>query len=218
MGESIITRIERQAGRERRYHLYIEGLVYPLSIHEEVLIQLGLAKGMRVDPIGIEQIFDLEERTKVKQSALRYLSYRPRTEREVDCYLERAGFAAHHREQVIVELRRFHYLDDQKFAEQWVNERRETKGYGALRLRQELEQKGISAEMIDNALQVVDEEEEIRLALAVAERRYQRLRDLPWKTVERRLGHYLIRRGFHHGLTVSVLNTLRARRDEEKED
>ncbi len=215
--KGMITRIEVQEGRKGRYHLYIQGLDTPLSIHEDVLVRLGLSKGMDIDLAGIEEILDLEEQTKVKQAALHYLSYRPRTEQELDRYLERAGFEKRHREVVIAELSNLGYIDDRQFAVQWIRSRREIKGYGSLRLRQELQQKGIASEIIEELLQATDGEKEFQLALSVAEGRYQRLQDLPWKTIERRLGHYLARRGFPHGLIFMVLDRIRIRRDEEQE-
>ena len=167
--KSVITRIERQEGRKGRYHLYIQGFDSPLSIHEDVLVRLRLSKGMEINLAEIEEILDLEEQTKVKQAALRYLSYRPRTEQELDRYLEQAGFEKHHREVVIAELSNLGYIDDRQFAAQWIKSRREIKGYGNLRLRQELQQKGIASEMIEELLQEKEGDREIHLSLSVGE-------------------------------------------------
>jgi regulatory protein len=49
----------------------------------------------------------------------------------------------------------------------------------------------------------------------VAERRYSRLCHEDWQTVERRLGSYLLRRGFPSYLVRQALQHIRNKRDQE---
>ncbi|MGA9174984.1 MAG: regulatory protein RecX, partial [Thermoactinomyces sp.] len=158
-----------------------------------------------------------EEYNKVRLAALRFLSYKPRTVYELRQHLERKEFSGTMARQVIAEMEKLGYLDDRQFAREWVRERLHRKGFGTRRLKQELMRKGIASSLIDEALIEVDEEEERRLAMQVAERRYLRIGREPWPTVERRLGQYLLRQGFSMGLVRSVLNQFRTRYEEEKE-
>lgn len=209
-----ITRIERQKSGLPRYNIHIDG-TYRFSVHEDVLVRLALSKGMRVDGEEIRRILAEEEQNKVRQSAFRYLGYRPRTVREVELHLTAKGYEPDPIRQVITEMKNQGFLDDRRFAEAWVEERRGRKGYGALALKRELERKGISPGIAEDVLSQVDDEEERKLARETAEKRYRRLVGEPWPKVERRLGQYLLRRGFEPPLVYGLLQEFRMRHREE---
>jgi len=210
-----ITSIEKPSSQSKRYRIYVNG-ERAFSIHEDVLVKCRLHKGMEVDEGRLAEWLHQEELHKVKQAALRYLSYRPRSVHEVRTYLKRKGFEDGLAEQVIEEMIAHRYLDDQEFAKNWVDERRRLKGVGTLRLKQELAKKGIASSLIDEALSYVDEDEQRQLAMEVAERRYLRICRESWPVIERRLGQYLLRQGFPYHLVFSVLQTFRVRHEEEK--
>ena len=87
------------------------------------------------------------------QLALRYLSYRPRSELEVKNYLRQKGCEPQVSEAVIDKLRSLHYLDDLSFAQLWARSRLESRGYGPRRVEQELRIKGIGANVIRETIQ-----------------------------------------------------------------
>ncbi|MDR6224257.1 RecX family transcriptional regulator [Desmospora profundinema] len=215
METGTITRIERQKSGAPRYNIHIDG-EYRLAVHEDVLVRFALSKGMKVDPDEWKAILEEEEANKANQAALRFLGIRPRTTAEVERHLTGKGFASRHIASVLSRMKREGYLDDRRFAREWVEERSRRKGYGPLLLRQELEQKGISPEWIEEALLRLEGDEESRIR-EVAEKRYARLRRYSWPTVERRLGQYLLRRGFPASRVYPVLRELQARHQGEEE-
>ena len=88
-----ITRIEKPYLNKPRYHIYVDG-EFLLSVHEDILVKYRLHKGMELDESEIEKWLEAEEYNKVKQRALHYLSYKPRTTHEVKMYLGRKGLNA----------------------------------------------------------------------------------------------------------------------------
>lgn len=210
-----ITRIEKPYQHKERYHIYVDG-EYFLSVHEDILVKYRLHKGMEIDESEIQQWLEAEEYNKVKQMALRYLSYKPRTTQEVKMYLNRKGCEGDTIEQVIDEMEKNGFLNDLEFAKAWVNERQRHKGYGKRRLKQELLKKGMDPAVVDEVLIHIEEEDERQLAISIAERRYLRLCHESWPRIERRLGNYLLRQGFSMGMVYEVLNLFRTRYEEEK--
>ncbi len=103
------------------------------------------------------------------QLALRYLSYRPRSEFEVKNYLRQKGCEPQVSEAVLAKLRSLHYLDDPSFAQIWARSRLESRGYGPRRVEQELRLRGIDAkvirETIQQSLQRTSEQESARRIL-----------------------------------------------------
>lgn len=201
--------------RQKRYEIQVDGEPV-LSVHEDVLVKYGIHKGMEIDPADLKKIAEAQERHYVVQAFYRYLSYRPRTVKEARDHLLQKEFAPTLVDEVLVDMVREGYLNDQQYAINWVRERQVGKKLGIQRLKQELIRKGIAAEYIDAALDESRIEAERQLVTEVAERRYSRMQGLDWPTIERRLGGYLLRRGFASSLVHQALRNIRQQRDEEE--
>ena len=100
-------------------------------------------------------------------------------------------------EAVIARLIERGYLDDEKFARYFLENRNQTKGTSLLRLRQELTQKGVSSNIIENALADAprNDREEIEKIIAKKRAKYD----------DNHLKMYLLRRGFSYDLIQDVL-------------
>ena len=123
------------------------------------------------------------------------LSTRPRTEHEIRTRLAQAGFEDETIERTTARLGELHLLDDLAFARQWVEERAARKGLGPEALRAELEAKGVSQEVVDQAISegVGDEE---RRAREVAAAYSSKVAAKPLPEQARRLAAMLARKGF----------------------
>ena len=94
----------------------------------------------------------------VRDAALRFLSYRPRSEAEVRRRLSRR-FPASLIEGAIADLKTQGLLDDAAFARLWRESREERRPRGASAIRWELLRMGVSREVAEEALEGLDEEE-----------------------------------------------------------
>ena len=135
--------------------------------------------------------------SRAKSQALYYLKFRSRSSAEMDGYLRRKGFGRQIREEVLDWLQELKYIDDLQFARDWIQNRTRTNPMGGRRLLQELRQKGIPKEVVEEALEEfrgsVDERE---LALQVAAGRVGIYAKNDTETARRKLAAYLLRRGF----------------------
>lgn len=214
---SQITRIEKESTFGQRYHIYVDG-EFVLSVHEDVLVKYRLHKGMDVGEDDCQHWLLAEEQNRARQVAFKYLGFRPRTIHQVRQYLLEKEFALEQIEVVVEEMVHQGYLNDQQYARAWVQERQKLKGLGSARLRQELKQKGIADHWIDEALSYIEREEERQLAMDLAERRYSRIHEDLWPKVERKLGQYLMRRGFSADLVYPILQHFRSIHRRKGED
>ena len=144
--------------------------------------------------------------------ALRYLSYRPRSQLEVKNYLRQKGCEPQVSEAVVDKLRSLHYLDDLSFAQIWARSRLESRGYGPRRVEQELRLKGVDARVIHETMQQrlnrTSEQESARKILT------KRFGDasLQDAKAQRRAVALLQRRGFS---TKVIFDLLKYRIDED---
>lgn len=100
---------------------------------------------------------DTTEYEKLLQVSIRFVSYRPRSEKEIRDFLQKKLtrwkiYGGTVIDKVIVRLTELGYVDDTKFASWWVEQRRTFKPKGANLIRRELQVKGVSKETISDAL------------------------------------------------------------------
>ena len=93
-----------------------------------------------------------EELKRAQACALRYLSYRDRSEFEVNARLNQKEFAKNIVQETIDWLTGLGYLNDERFALAWSRSRVSTKKFGEYRLRRELSAKGLKSETIEKRL------------------------------------------------------------------
>lgn len=137
----------------------------------------------------------------------RWLRYRPRTEAEVRAALERRGFSPRVVEAALAQARAWRWLDDQAFALLWVEQRARSRPRARWILEQELAQRGVPQEHIQQALAQVQDEDLLHQALEKALRRY---RSSPAEQARRKVVAYLQRRGFTY---EQIRRALEARED-----
>ncbi|KKS79959.1 MAG: Regulatory protein RecX [Candidatus Beckwithbacteria bacterium GW2011_GWA2_43_10] len=102
--------------------------------------------------------------------ALRLLSYRPRSIREIKRRLIRTNADTKTINRVIADLIDQNMLNDQEFAKWWVDQRVKFRPRGNYALTRELAQKGIDREIIDSVLLSFDAELELAKKLPASKR------------------------------------------------
>ncbi len=127
--------------------------------------------------------------------ALGLLAVRPRSRRELQNRLLRAGFEASEVEDELVRLESVGLLDDERFAAELAEHAVTVRGAGRRAVATSLFAKGVARETIERTVAAIGGDEEAR-ALALARARASRLRGLERETAFRRLVSFLIRRGY----------------------
>ncbi|SDT77933.1 regulatory protein [Actinoplanes derwentensis] len=149
-----------------------------------------------------------------REICLRQLAVRPRTRAELAKVLIRKEIS----EEVIAEvLDRYDevgIIDDAAFARAWVSSRHHGRGLARRALANELRQRGVDAEVADEALEVVDEEAEADAARALVDRKLRTARGAP-DAVFRRLVAMLARKGYPAGIAIRAVKDALAARDAE---
>lgn len=96
-------------------------------------------------------------------------------------------------------------IDDRAYARGYVASRIACGGRSRAALGRELKQRGVAADLIDEALSGLDAEAELAQATDLARKRLMRGSNLDRATAERRLLGFLQRRGYSAGLAVRAL-------------
>jgi len=152
-----------------------------------------------------EQIKEMESESEVilaKEIAYKFLSYKPRTQKEVTDRLRAKGFQSDLVSRVVEELKNYGFINDFEYARNFVLSKSRSKTLGALALKRELLSRGLSNEIIDEVLSerenLIDEFE---IALNLAQGKLKQIKSLKKRKkgrdeYKRRIYEFLLRRGF----------------------
>jgi len=198
-----ITAIEAQKRGKERVNVFLDG-TFAFSLGIEVAAEQGLHLGQVLSDPQIEELASVDLFGKCLNAALRFLSYRPRSEAEIRMRLRRK-FEEQTIDRVILHLKAGHMVDDVAFAQFWMENRESFSPRSKRMLKLELRRKGIEPEVIADVVDGIDEEE---AAYRAAERRAR-----PWAKEERndfrkKLGAFLGRRGFSYEVANRVIERL----------
>ena len=200
-----ITEILVQKRRPKRRSIFING-EFICGVDREVVATLGLRVGQEVNRGEIQKILRQEELNRARDYALKLLSYRPRTAKEVQDRLKKRGYDEGIVDEIVKKLERLGLLNDGEFAMNWAASRMRSKPVGKFRLRQELLLKGISEDLIRETIETAYQEaDELELAIRVAGQKMRSCKSLDDMTARRRVYSFLQRRGFSYETIKEVL-------------
>ena len=142
---------------------------------------------------------------KARAMALRLLAFRPRTVSEMTDRLA-SKFGDREAEEAVQKLQAEGLLDDDAFARQWRESRERRSPRSRRMMERELQQRGVSNEVIEAAMEGFDQENAAHRAAA---RYASRQAGSDRVAFDRRVGAYLHRRGFHAEVIRQTLRQLR---------
>ncbi len=150
---------------------------------------------------------DTTEYEKLLQAAIRFVSYRPRSEKEIRDFLKKKlkkwkVFGAAAVDKVIARLTELGYVDDAKFAAWWVEQRQTFNPKGKRLIAHELKAKGVGLDDVNIA---VDEVEAARQAVQKKLSLWEKLPSLEQK---KKIYAFLGRRGFDGETIGSIIDEI----------
>ena len=201
-----ITKIEVQKKHPHRRSIFLDGEFFK-GVDEGVVVRLGLKKDQDIDEKRIHEILLSEEKRKAKDYGLNLLSFRGRSIGEMRQRLEERGFDEEIVGSVVKELKKMEFLDDLKFAREWVRSRMEGSPKGSYGLRLELQEKKVSDVIIHVVLEEYSEKyDEREVARTLAMKRMRVLANKERGVIQGRLADFLTRRGFSYNVIKDVVH------------
>lgn len=133
-----------------RIALFVDDAFY-MSMHPDVFVAAGLEIGSELDEDALAELAAEAQLKKAKEKAFALLSYKEYTQSELEQRLRR-HVDADAAEAAVERMRELGLVNDRDYAERYFRQLVERKGYGRLRVKQELRRKGIDAELIEELL------------------------------------------------------------------
>lgn len=202
-----VTMIQAQK-RSGRYNLYLDGK-YAFPISESVMIKFRVFKGMEITPELQLQMMTADDISRAYTRALDYLSHQLRTEKEVHDKLVTEDIEATIIDETMKKLREMHLLDDAQYAAAYVRTAKNTSTKGPRVIRQNLRQKGVGEQLIDDALaENFQGDDQLENAAAMAQKLAKRYQRQAFKTMLQKVRQGLMTKGFDSETITAALETL----------
>ncbi|MGH7687925.1 MAG: regulatory protein RecX [Candidatus Dormibacteria bacterium] len=143
-------------------------------------------------------------------AALRILGGASQSADALQRKLHQRGYSSSAVRSAVERCREYGYVDDSALAESLVG-RHVRAGHGRARVVAELRRRGVSSAAAAQALDAVDEDDELRSATEVAQKLYEReaRRGDVDDRARRRIAAALQRRGFASGVILNALRSVR---------
>lgn len=135
---------------------------------------------------------------KYLESAVRFLGYRPRSEKEIRDNLVKKKASYEIIEKVIAWLKEKKFINDEEFAKWWIEHRARYRPKAMRVIEMELKQKGIGKEIIEivKKRDDLETESETELAKKIVSKKILRYKNMEKQELYQKLGGLLARKGF----------------------
>ncbi|BAP85215.1 regulatory protein RecX [Paucilactobacillus hokkaidonensis JCM 18461] len=210
-----ITKIGMQK-RPGRYNIFLDEK-YAFSVSESVLINFRLAKDMEIDGQLEKLILADDDVAKAYSKALNYLAHQLRAESEVITKLKELELDDNVIDEVMQKLREQNLIDDQNYADSYVRTIMLTSDKGPSVIRQNLRQKKIGENLIDQALQQYPEDALLENGTKLAEKQLKHYHHFPVKVRLQKVRQSMMIKGFKGDLITQILNNITIKEDPDEE-
>ena len=208
----LISRIQKRRRERNRYQIFVDDEP-AFNVSESVLTKAGLYNGKSIDQETIDEIVLADSREQAHQVAINFISYRPRSSKEVTDKLTRKGFAVDLVREEVERLRELMLINDLEFARMFTRDKLRGKPMGRALLRRKLLDKGISFQATERVLkEYVTDENEQEAARTLATRKLKasraRFSELEPAVRQKRLADYLLNRGFSTEIAYKIARSV----------
>ncbi len=182
-----------------------------LILSEDTFYNSGLRKGDEISEDRFSFFIEQNILYHIKQRAFSYLARRFHSERELLIKLKQKSYEERLIKLVLNELREKSFIDDQVFANHFIEEKLKKKRWGKNKIRAALFSKGVSASIIDEVLKSFDsEEDQNEAANSLVKKKFENLkkRETDYKKLKQKLISFLLSRGFEYEISAEAVNKI----------
>jgi regulatory protein len=213
---SIITKIEAQKKNKDRVNIYINH-EFAFACGAELIYIHNITRGRSMEKADLEDIINEDNYIKGKNCALHFLEMSFKSHKQVVDKLTAKEFDIKTIDRVMEFLKQYDFIDDKRFVDLFIKEKIRSSGKNKIKFS--LMKKGLPEELIKDELNKVTNEQQLEIALKLAEKKIRILskseKDI--KKLYKKTADYLVRSGYDFGLINEILGKITKDVDNEGE-
>lgn len=198
-----ITSIEMQKKRSNRYSIFIDNK-FAFGLDGVDLLFYKLKEGDTLSQEKYDIIMDNVIFSDAKNVATNFISFKQRTHKEVINKLQSKGFDEITIDKVMILLEKYNYINDFNYALSYIKEKSNLNNEGLIKIKYNLKLKGISDEIINNAI----EESDINSIDTIVKLLDKKIKDKQNISIKEKnqVFNFLIRKGFSYDDIYNAYN------------
>ena len=205
-GEKLVW-IKKVVAKGKKFLVYINDETEGISFTEEQLISNRIIKGMSFYEKDWKKIIKSLDEGILFDKTLKYIDYKPRTEKEVIDYLEEHNATPTNIKNILKKLKEINFIDDDRYARIFIEEEiRHQKGPNAI--KHVLLTKGITEDIINKYLYEYSDELLFDNALDMANKTLKTVNGLPVSKQKESVYTRLYRMGYDYSIINQVLSVI----------
>lgn len=175
-----------------------------LTVHEDTLVGWRLLRGRELTAEEYQTLKADEQKEDAYRKSLGMLERKARTTAELSRALKRKGYTPEVVAGCLARLQSRRMLDDSAYAKRFTEQRAVGQSKGRMLIRQELLQRGVGREDVEEAIAELDGQVEEESALHLACKRWPNIKGSD-RERKQKLMAMLLRRGFPSGIVRSAV-------------
>jgi regulatory protein len=181
-----------------------------LILAYELFLKNGFRRNDEISESRFLFIEKEQQKYLIKHAAFKYLSRRIHSARELKTKLLQKKFKQEIIDDVLSDLIKNNYLNDEEFARQFIEEKQRYKAWGRNKIKAELIKRGIKQDIIKQYVEEgVNEEDKLAIEKAAQKKVYQlKARNISGKKMKERLISHLLSKGYDYELVRETVVTL----------
>lgn len=201
-----ISKIEKQK-KENRYSIFLDG-EFAFGIYKDTVLKFGLRTKDKLSEEKINEIKNYDEYYAGKRIALRFLSYRQRSEKEIRDKLRSKKISNSNIDKIITTLSDLNFINDEQFAKLFLESYLRKKPMGGRLISMKLLEKGIKKDIIEKVLtENYNEEEELEKCNELLMKYIKKVKSKNEMEKKRKCYQYLLSRGFDNELVREIISS-----------
>lgn len=214
---SKITKISVQQKNKERFNIFLDD-EYAFAVFEATLLKFQLVKGKELDDLDVEEILYSDQINKAYTAAVHYLSFRMRTAKEIGVYLKEKEYEPFVIKEIVAKLKEQGYLNDREFAIAFVRTQVNTTLKGRGVIVQELMEKGVDKEIIEEAvLSEYSPEQELEHAVKLVLKYAPKYKKDSFKIMIQKVEQALVRKGYSFSIIKLAIEEVELETDTSEE-
>ena len=176
-----------------------------IVVHEDLILKHGLLLHKEIDEDQIEKIEEENLNYTAKGVALKYITVRFRSEKEVKEYLSKKGVNKEIIDFTIESLKKEGYINDDNFSKMFIHDKINLSMDGPYKVRKELENLGINESIINNNIEIYTKDIEIEKINKIIDKQIKTNHNKSNYILKNKILNYLKNNGYDSSLSISII-------------
>lgn len=178
-----------------------------ILVHEDLILKYGLLLHKEIDDDTREKIEEENLNYTAKSVALKYITTRFRSEKEIREHLSKKGVNKDIIDVVVTDLKKDNYVNDEMYAEMFIHDKINLSMDGPYKVKKELENAGIRSSIINDKIDIYTKNIQVEKINKIIDKQLKTNHNKSNYMLKNKILNYLNNNGYESSLSISIFDS-----------